>query len=245
LLTQNNIKIFCEIYDVDLKLIENLQYNPCNKNLNIILKLNNMANKQLKTNIVADAKFTPATTNVEYPKYFKLQVNMANQVSRATSKKNIGNLNEIFTRFRSVTKTQDQTVENWKAYYTSLNPEAIETAIQKVSAKYLEIIQNVGNPNTKKLNKHLSTLIATWVESLIIEKTYNGMMAQVQVLSQLAQYNSMKITRATSQEDSRGIDAYIGSTSVNVKPVSYNPVKVTADQVVYYRTDAGKLIIGQ
>jgi hypothetical protein len=202
-----------------------------------------MAINQLKTKIVADAKYTPSTTNVEYPKYFKLQVNMANQVSRATSKKNIGNLNELFTRFRSNTRLQDQTVENWKAYYTERYPEAIATATQKVADKYLEIIQNVGNPNTKKLNKHLSGLIAIWVEALIIEKTYNGMMAQVQVLSHLAQHNSMKITRATSSEDSQGIDGYIGNTSVNVKPASYNPIRIAADQVVYYKTVSGKLVI--
>jgi hypothetical protein len=196
-----------------------------------------------KTNITVKAKkATTNNTTVEYPKYFRDIVNKANRYSGATRKNRIGDLGALFTTFRNRNLSANQTVENWRAFYTERHPSAIETATQEVAEKFLEIVKAV-NPNTKKLNLTTRAFIATWVEELIIDKTFNGLMAQSEVASALAQHNSMKLTNATSEEDSRGIDGYIGDVSISVKPASYKAEQIEAQEMVYYTIQNGNIVI--
>jgi hypothetical protein len=195
-----------------------------------------------KANITVPARKVTRPTSVNYPKYFTTKVNNANSWSQATFKRSIGDLGKLFTKFRNSHRSSEQTMENWRTYFNTQRPGKLEEAIAKTSAKYLEVLQY--DVDVDVLSQETLSNIATWMDALIIEKTFIGQMAQVETLSAFAQHNSMKITTATTEEDSMGIDGYVGSVSVSVKPESYRAIhKVRAQHEAYYKVEAGQLII--
>ena len=64
-------------------------------------------------------------------------------------------------------------------------------------------------------------MVRSWVEDLVITKTYNGLYFQQAILEKLSVILKLPYRLATAEEESKGIDGYVGDTAYSVKPDTY------------------------
>ena len=64
-------------------------------------------------------------------------------------------------------------------------------------------------------------MIKTWVEDLVIAKSFTGLHFQQAILSRLAKMKRTTFRIARPDEESKGIDGYIGQEKVSIKPETY------------------------
>ena len=86
-----------------------------------------------------------------------------------------------------------------------------------------------------------------WVEDLVIAKTFNGMYVQKAILASLAERNDTTYRLATPEEESVGIDGYVGNVPYSVKPDTYKTMgrlsETIAVKMIYYtKTKTGLTI---
>ncbi len=171
----------------------------------------------------------------EFPKYTTQLMNLANQNGQGTRPKIVGQMSELFPQFLEAT-TAEVTAENWDRWYKSKMPGAIDAATEKVS----EQIENL---------KHALTLVdkdlvRTWIKDLLISKTYNGMYVQEAILRELAERKNLPFRRSTPEEESQGIDGYVGEVAYSVKPDTYKtmgrlPESIGYTMIYYTKTKIG------
>ena len=78
----------------------------------------------------------------------------------------------------------------------------------------------------------------TWVTDLAMTETFAGMRFQESILKRLSERQNKPYRLASSEQESRGIDGYIGKQAVSIKPVTYYQKKtlmegITAPIVFY------------
>ena len=86
-----------------------------------------------------------------------------------------------------------------------------------------------------------------WVEDLVIAKTFNGMYVQKAILASLAERRGTTYRLATPEEESVGIDGYVGNVPYSVKPDTYKTMgrlsETIAVKMIYYtKTKTGLTI---
>ena len=96
-----------------------------------------------------------------------------------------------------------------------------------------ESIRLVGKP-----------MIREWVEDLVLEKTFIGLRFQEAILKKIASLKKVNYRLATPQEESRGIDGFIGNTPVSIKPVIYKVKNALREEIkikiiFYTKTKSG------
>lgn len=64
-------------------------------------------------------------------------------------------------------------------------------------------------------------MVREWVEDLVIVKTFNGLYVQKAILRKIAEMNGMNYRMATPEEESKGIDGYVGVIPYSIKPDTY------------------------
>jgi hypothetical protein len=64
-------------------------------------------------------------------------------------------------------------------------------------------------------------MVHEYLRDLVLFKTYEGFDIQEAILKKLGDMFDSKIHRADAEDESKGIDGYIGDQPVSVKPVSY------------------------
>lgn len=170
----------------------------------------------------------------EFPKYTSQLMNLANQNGQGTRPKIVGQMSELFPQFR--TSTTDVTAANWAQWYKSQKPNAINAATEKVA----EQIENLKDA-LALINKDL---VRRWIEDLLISKTYNGLYVQESILRELAERENLPFRRATPEEESQGIDGYVGETAYSVKPDTYKtmarlPESIAYTMIYYTKTKTG------
>lgn len=75
---------------------------------------------------------------------------------------------------------------------------------------------------------------------MIITKTYNGLYFQQAILEKLSTILGLPYRLATAEEESKGIDGYVGNTAYSIKPDTYKSINARSisDEVnvkmVYY-----------
>ena len=81
-------------------------------------------------------------------------------------------------------------------------------------------------------------MVEDWVEDLLIYKTFNGLYFQKVILAFLAEKENTSYRLANPQEESQGIDGYVGNTPYSVKPFSYKTMgrlsEVIDVKMIYY-----------
>lgn len=90
-------------------------------------------------------------------------------------------------------------------------------------------------------------MVTGWVEDLIIYKTYNGLYFQKAILTKLAKIKNKSYRPSTPEEESVGIDGYVGAVAYSIKPDSYKTMKRLPETInvkmIYYSTpEEGKPI---
>ena len=87
-------------------------------------------------------------------------------------------------------------------------------------------------------------MVEKWVDDLVINKTFNGLCVQKAILSALAEKMNTSYRPSTSEEESRGIDGYVGNVAYSVKPDTYRsmealPERIDVRMIYYTKTKTG------
>lgn len=161
----------------------------------------------------------------EFPKYVTSFINRANRFSQATRPKNVGQLSELIKEFPG------RTVSEWESWYCERYPETIRNATDKIA----NMIQNFK----EVLDKVTHEMIERWVKDLVIIKTFVGLHFQEAILKKVAKVKGTTYSFSNEEEESKGIDGFIGSTPVSIKPYTYKEEKELKDRIpvkiIYYK----------
>ena len=171
---------------------------------------------------------------VSFPKYTSQLINWANQNAQGTRPAGVGQMSELFPAF--LESGEAATIENWRQWYVSRYPDALETAADKVYAQILNLKDAITLIDRE--------MVSRWVEDLVIRKTFNGLYVQRAVLASLAERTGQAYRMATPDEEAKGIDGYVGDTPYSVKPDSYRsmarlPESIPVRMIYYAKTKNG------
>ncbi|MBO5453090.1 MAG: MjaI family restriction endonuclease [Clostridia bacterium] len=164
----------------------------------------------------------------DFPKYTSQLINWANQNAQGTRPKVVGQLSDLFPEYES--EDDNVSMQGWRKWYFERHPDAIETATDKIFVQVENLKEAI-----KLINK---PLVRKWVEDLVITKTYNGLYVQEAILSKLAQKLGEDYRLATPEEESQGIDGYVGNVAYSVKPDTYRTMNRLSESInvkmIYY-----------
>lgn len=159
---------------------------------------------KLKTVDIQDYVNAPAS---EFPKYTTQLMNIANQNSQATRPRNVGQLSELIQEFPG------HTFEEWVTWYQERYPNAIDEATDKI----ISMVENFDTA-VQKIDRDL---VKSWVEDLVLVKTFAGLKFQEAILKRLAEIRGCDYRLAEPYEESQGIDGYVGEKAYSIKPSTY------------------------
>ena len=169
----------------------------------------------------------------EFPRYTTQILNLANQNSQGTRPRVVGQLSEL------INECPEKTYEGWKNWYLSKYPKAINDASERVAV----MVNNLKDAITKIDD----AMIKRWVEDLVLEKTFIGLRFQEAILKKIAGIKKENYRFSNQQEESKGIDGFIGETPISIKPITYktkNSLRENIDaKIVYYDKTKSGLVI--
>ena len=143
----------------------------------------------------------------DWPKYATQFLNLAGQNSKCFSAKLVGSMKELWLEF-SDTGVPD-TLENWETFYVNRwGTDGLDSATEKL----YEMIQKMGIPWIDE------TMCADYVREVIYNKTHFGMGGESTAIAVAAEYFDLPYRFSNAEEESQGIDGWIGEHPVQVKP---------------------------
>jgi hypothetical protein len=81
-------------------------------------------------------------------------------------------------------------------------------------------------------------MVRRWVEDLVLTKTFVGFCFQESILKAISEKKHLKYRVTTPQDESKGIDGYIGETPVSIKPLTYKTKNMLQEKIeakmIYY-----------
>lgn len=169
-----------------------------------------------------------------FPKYTSQLINLANQNAQGTRPAVVGQMSELFTEFMET--SEEITIENWESWYSERYPDASEKAVQRIYDHVLNLKNAISQITPQMINE--------WVEDLIIQKTFNGLYVQKAILHSLSEKRGLPYRLATPEEESIGIDGYVGDTPYSIKPDTYKtmehlPETINVKMIYYTKTKTG------
>jgi hypothetical protein len=161
----------------------------------------------------------------EFPKYVAPLINLANQFAQGTRPKVVGQLSELIQEF------EGKTLPEWEEWYKKKKPDAIRDATEKIFLKLKEFKNTID-----KIDRDT---VEQWVRDLVIVKTFIGLRFQEAILKKGAKIKGTSYRLAEPEEESRGIDGYIGDIPVSIKPHTYKAKASLREQIevkiIYYK----------
>jgi hypothetical protein len=161
---------------------------------------------------------------VEFPKYTTQIMNLANQNAQGTRPKVVGQMSELIKQFPG------ETYEEWVQWYNEQRPNAIDEATEKVYA----MVKSIDN-SISEIDKNM---VRQWVEDLVLTKTFTGFYFQESILKAISENKRLEYRMATPQEESKGIDGFIGDIPVSIKPITYKTMSRLQEnievRIIYY-----------
>ena len=169
----------------------------------------------------------------DFPKYTTQIINLANQNAQGTRPKNVGQMSDLIQEF------DGKTLAEWTKWYLDKNPEAIDNATEKV----FEMLTNLQNA-AAKIDKQM---VKDWIEELVIVKTFSGLKFQEAILKKIALHFNTTYRLAKPNEESHGIDGFIGDKAVSIKPNSYKQKQglneIIDIPIIYYDKKKSQIVI--
>ena len=167
----------------------------------------------------------------KYPKYVSDLINLANRYSQGTRPKVVGQMTEL------IKECPYDTYEGWREWYLKKKPTAIADATKKI----MEMLPNLENAMKEKID---ANTVREWVEDLTLVKTFAGLHYQEAILKKLSSLMGKNYQPSTPKDESKGIDGFIGGTSVSIKPTTYKTKpelmeKIDAKIVFYKKVKGG------
>lgn len=172
-------------------------------------KLLKIKNSELIVEISGEAKV--------FPKYTTQIINLANQNAQGTRPKVVGQLSEM------IQKCPHKEYSKWKEWYLQQQPKAIDDATEKIFAMVEEM--------KKAINFIDKKLVRKWVEDLVVDKTFIGLKFQEAILKRVAKMKDTSYRLSNPQEESKGVDGYIGNRAVSIKPITYKTMKRLSEKI--------------
>lgn len=175
--------------------------------------------------------------NLDFPKYTSQLINWANQNAHGTRPNVVGQLSDLFPEYEKNSDTIS--IDGWRDWYLERNPNTIEDATNRIFAQVENLKQAI-----KLIDRQM---IQNWVEDLVISKTYNGLYVQKAILSKIAEIRQESYRLAIPEEESQGIDGYVGETAYSVKPDTYKTMMRLSEDInvkmIYYTKKKSGLTI--
>ena len=153
----------------------------------------------------------------EFPKYTTQLMNVANQNSQATRPRHVGQLSELIQEFPG------QTFEEWVTWYQEQYPDAIDAATNKI----MSMVENFS----EAVQKIDPAMIKSWVEDLVLVKTFAGLRFQEAILRKLSEIKGCAYRLAEPHEESQGIDGFVGEEAYSIKPNTYDAMPTLAESI--------------
>ena len=176
-------------------------------------------------------------TNPEFPKYTSQLINWANQNAQGTRPKIVGQLSDLFPEYQA--STYNVATSDWKEWYTEKYPGAIEEATDKIFNQVENLKEAI-----KLIDK---SMVRKWVEDLVISKTFSGMYVQRAILAKISDMRKEPFRLASPEEESKGIDGYVGDTAYSIKPVTYKTMGRLSESIdikmIYYSKKKSGLLV--
>ena len=108
-----------------------------------------------------------------------------------------------------VTESKSQNVQEWEKWYAKNFPESIDNATDKIWNMILQLKDAI-----EKIDEEM---VRSWAKDLVIAKTFIGMCFQKAVLMKIAEYKNTSYRFSSKQEESKGIDGWIGDIPVSIQ----------------------------
>ncbi len=179
-------------------------------------------NEELIRDLVGEVK--------EFPRYTTQLINLANQNAQGTRPRVVGQLTEL------IKECPEKTYEGWKKWYLTRHPAAIDNAMERIHNMVMKLQDAI-----RQIDKGM---IRKWAEDLILEKTFVGLRFQEAILKKVATLQRKKYRLASPQEESQGIDGFVGEVPISIKPDTYQtkdflPENIQVKIVFYRKTKSG------
>lgn len=131
---------------------------------------------------------------------------------------------------------EGKTLSEWEEWYLKKRPDAIKNATHKILEKLKEL--------KNAISKIDQEIVEKWVKDLVIVKTFAGLRFQEAILKKGAELKKTDYRFATPDEESKGIDGYIGDIPVSIKPHTYRvkaalPENIDIKIIFYRKIDDG------
>jgi len=172
-------------------------------------------------------------SDYSFPKYTSQVINWANQNAQGTRAKVVGQMSDLIQEF------DGQTLEEWIAWYDAKMPNAIENATEKIYDMVEKI--RAASPQIDK------EMVRNWVKDLVYTKTFCGLKFQQAIISFIAQKFGRTWRLANKEEESKGIDGFIGEKPIQIKSSTYKVEKLLNEvidvPIVYYSKKKDGIII--
>lgn len=161
----------------------------------------------------------------EFPKYVAPLINLANQYAQGTRPRIVGQMSELIQEFTG------KTLPEWEDWYLKQKPDAIRNATEKI----LAMLKNLKNA----IDEIDRPTVERWVKDLVIVKTFVGLRFQEAILKKGAEIKHTAYRLSEPEEESKGIDGYIGDIPVSIKPHTYNAKaslpETIGTKIIYYK----------
>lgn len=171
--------------------------------------------------------------NPEFPKYVAPLINLANRFAKGTVPKVVGQLSELIQEF------EGKTLKEWEEWYLKKKPDAISDATEKILHKLKELKNAIDNIDRETVEK--------WVRDLVIVKTFIGLRFQEAILKKGAEIKQTNYRISEPEEESKGIDGYIGEIPISIKPDTYKSKPELPEhigiKIIYYNFDMIKSFV--
>ncbi len=178
---------------------------------------------------VADYKPKP------FPKYMASIINLLNRWARGTASEVVGQMSDL------AQQCPHKDYNKWREWYLQKHPKSIDNATKLIMSKLKDVAKTFENIDEK--------IVRIWVEDLVIDKSFWGLKIQEAILIKLEQMRGEKCRLATKEEESEGIDGFVGKIPIQIKPTSYKTAsnvkteKLRAKTIYYEKTRDGDYII--
>lgn len=147
----------------------------------------------------------------KFPKYHSGLLNTANKYSQATRPNKVGSMNVLYRDYEEETK--DVGLKSWEEYVSLHSQYDAHSAAEATFKKIQEIKEALEQITLEE--------VMAYQKDLVVAGTFIGMSTQQMVIKQVANNLNLPYEMSNTEDESKGIDAYIGDKSYSVKPSSY------------------------
>jgi len=138
-------------------------------------------------------------------------------IAQGTRPAVVGQMSNLIQEFRG------NKLKDWEEWYLNKHPEAISIAANKI----FEMVNHFKDVMTK-IDREM---VERWVKDLVIVKTFVGLKFQEAILRAVANHLEDSYRLAEPEEESIGIDGFIGNRCVSIKPITYEAKKALSEKI--------------